>query len=134
MGAEINLNEKLGEVGDTRTIRADGHVNLTQGKGLRHASGSVVGAGSTTTDATVTRFHNTLITSTITNGGIRFDSFTDGEFRFVKNIAGAAVKVYPPTSGTMDNSAANGSLTLNSGIGAAFFAVGGSVLSAIKGS
>lgn len=134
MGQKINLNTRLGEVGDTREFQADGHIDITKGKGFRLSSGSAVGAGSTTADATEVGFGNTLITSTVTNGGIRYDAFTEGEFRSVKNIAGAAVKVYPPTGGTIDNSAPNGSITLNSGVGALFFATGASTLSTVKGS
>ena len=54
MGAEINLNERLGEATATRNIRADGYINLTQGKGVSLSTRKVAGAGSPTTEATVT--------------------------------------------------------------------------------
>ena len=134
MGAEINLNERLGEVGDTRDIRADGDINLTQGKGVLLSTSQVAGAGSTTTDATVTYSHHTAVYSTVASGGIRFDQFGQGDFKTVKNLAGAAVKVYPPTGGSIDLAATNAGLTLNSGIGASFYCMSANAIMAVKGS
>lgn len=122
MGQKINLNTRLGEVGDTRALQADGHIDITQGKGFRLSAGSVAAAGTTTSDATQTGYGHTLVTTAGANSGVRFESFTAGEVRGVKNIGANSVKVYPPTGGTIDNSAPNGSISLASGIGALFFA------------
>lgn len=121
--SKINLNMVLGGVADTRDIEANGSISLSQGKGVALSAGSVAGAGSTTTDATVTSYHTTLVHSTVASGGIRFDSFGDGEFKSVKNYSGATVAVYPPTGGTINNSAANGSFSLTSALGASFYAL-----------
>lgn len=132
MASPINLNWRLRGVANTDEIQADGPINLSQGSGIKLTAGSVVGAGSTTADATSTPYHHTLVTSTIASGGIRFDAFADGDFKTVKNLA-ATVLVYPPTGGRIDNAAVNAGFSVASALGVGFQCISSLNIMAIKG-
>ena len=130
----INLNAVLRTVGNTSDIDVDGAINLNGTKGLSLSRGTAVAAGTTSGTAAVTSYHHTTLFSVAASNGVRFDAFSAGQFKTIKNFGAQALTIYPPTGGRIDSKAADASVTLASGLGALFYALDDNDIAMIKGS
>ena len=75
---------------------------------------SVTGAGTTTTDATVLlKEQRVVLAAGASNSGIRLPADAEMQVPYYVAVTGAnTVKIYPPTSGTLNGAAANASVAI----------------------
>ena len=126
MAMPINLKTVLNGTGQTTPLYSEDGICVSNANGL-------AAAGTTTSDATVMSAMFNEFTTVGSNAGGRFTSRPAGSISYVQNRTATALKVYPPTGGSINGATVNEAYSVASGVGAAFFAITSSNLASLKG-